>query len=609
MTNKLGVWAYVAPIFYVAPTLMAMHATPVIAQIVRPPPQAEISRQRIQPLPLPETPLQLRIQNPEKASVPKAVDEIEFSITRIKVTGATHFPEERWRAIFAPLEGQKIVLSDLRDAASKLEDLYRAEGFFLTRVFIAPQEVRDGTLEVQVVEGFLANAFVQAPNDPSRKLTQAMITPVLDQRPVRFLDLEQRLLLLNDIPGMAVTSVLRPGGTLGSSDILLTAVKPPRTAFAAVDNSGSDVVGPINYSIGTTIFQPFGRPGALDMSLAMSGEGFRELQAISGRYATPLGNDGVVGSIGALVAHAAPGGPIRDLDVQSLSGSLSASLRVPLLRSRANSIYLDAGMTLNRSFVKALGTEINDDRSTVASLGLQWRQIGWLAGDMTFGVNLLHGVDLFGVAHSRQVVALAGDGQDARAMPPGLQPVEGERADVGIGQPNRLDAGQVGLGGIDHAKGAGRRRAAHHLHDRPAAVAPAGQGQLRRVDIGAGRNALDRRQDVAHPLIAPERQAGADRRQGEGPTPAARAVGIDDEGAPAPRLGDFGIAGQMVTQAAAAVEQQHRRPGPVVVGAYDGDVGFEAGPAALQVVHSRVTPQLAVESQSKNQALNRRSAA
>ena len=396
MTNKLGVWAYVAPIFYVAPTVVAMCASPVSAQIFQPPPQADISRQRIQPLPLPDTPLQLRIQNPEKASVPKAVDEIVFSINRIKVTGATHFPEERWRAIFAPLEGQKIVLSDLRDAASKLEDLYRAEGFFLTRVFIAPQEVRDGTLEVQVVEGYLANAFVQAPNDPSRKLTQALITPVLGQRPVRFLDLEQKLLLLNDTPGMAVTSVLRPGGILGSSDILLTTIKPPRTAFAAVDNSGSDVVGPINYSIGTTIFQPFGRPGALDMSLAMSGEGFRELQALSGRYATPLGNDGVVGSIGALVAHAAPGGPIRDLDVQSKSGSLSASLRVPMLRSRANSIYFDAGMTLNRSFVKALGTEINDDRSTVASLGLQWRQIGWLAGDMTFGVNVLHGLDLFG---------------------------------------------------------------------------------------------------------------------------------------------------------------------------------------------------------------------
>jgi len=395
MTNKLQALAYVVPIFYVAPTLMAMHATPVFAQITRPPPQAEISRQRVQPLPLPDTPLQLRIQNPEKASVPRAVDEIVFSINRIKVTGATHFPEARWRTIFASLEGQKIVLSELREAADKLENLYRADGFFLTRVFIAPQEVRDGTLEVQVVEGYLANAFVQAPNPASRKLTQALITPVLAQRPVRFLDLEQSLLLLNDTPGMAVTSVLRPGGTLGSSDILLTAVKPPRTAFAAVDNSGSDVVGPINYSLGTTIIQPFGRPGALDLSLAMSGEGFRELQAVSGRYATPLGNNGAVGSIGALVAHAAPGGLIRDLDVQSLSGSLSASLRVPLLRSRANSIYLDAGMTLNRSFVKALGTEINDDRTTVASLGLQWRQIGWLAGDMTFGVNVLHGLNLF----------------------------------------------------------------------------------------------------------------------------------------------------------------------------------------------------------------------
>ena len=159
MTNKLRAMAVVMRILYAVPALMAMRAAPVIAQITRPPPQAEISRQRIQPLPLPDTPLQLRIQNPEKASVPRAVDEIVFSISRIKVTGATHFPEARWRAIFAALEGRKIVLSDLREAADKLENLYRTDGFFLTRVFVAPQEVQDGTLEVQVVEGFLANAF------------------------------------------------------------------------------------------------------------------------------------------------------------------------------------------------------------------------------------------------------------------------------------------------------------------------------------------------------------------------------------------------------------------------------------------------------------------
>jgi hemolysin activation/secretion protein len=396
MTNKLRAAAFVHPVLCAVPALLAMRAAPAMAQATRPPPQAEISRQRIQPLPLPDTPLQLRIQNPEKASVPRAVDEIVFSITRIKVTGATHFPEARWRAIFASLEGRKIVLSDLREAADKLENLYRADGFFLTRVFVAPQEVRDGTLEVQVVEGFLANAFVQAPNTGSQKRTKALIAPVLGQRPVRFLDLEERLLLLNDTPGMAVTSVLRPGGTPGSTDILLTAVKPPRTSFAAFDNAGADAVGPLNYSLGTTIFQPIGTPGALDLSLATSGEGLRELQSISGRYAAPLGNHGVVGSFGALVAHAAPGGVIRDLEVRSRSSSLSASLRVPLLRSRANSIYLDAGMTVNRSRVKALGTPINDDRTTVASLGLQWRQIGWLAGDMTFGVSLFHGLGLFG---------------------------------------------------------------------------------------------------------------------------------------------------------------------------------------------------------------------
>ncbi|MNL11254.1 hypothetical protein D3C87_1320830 [compost metagenome] len=116
-------------------------------------------------------------------------------------------------------------------------------------------------------------------------------------------------------------------------------------------------------------------------------------------------------------------------------------------------------------------------------------------------------------------------------------------------------------------------------------MTPAGQRQHGRIDVGALRYAVDGGQQIARALIAAQHQSGANRGQGERPVPAARAVGIDDEGAPARRLGRLGVAGQVVAQAAAAVKKKDRRTRPVVVGADHGRVRLEHGPAGVERIH------------------------
>src|SRR5690606_14525465 len=89
------------------------------------------------------------------------------------------------------------------------------------------------------------------------------------------------------------------------------------------------------------------------------------------------------------------------------------------------------------------------------------------------------------------------------------------------------------------------------------------------------------------PLIAPKRQAGADGGQGEGPAPAARSVGIDDDRPPSRRLRRLGVPRQVGAKTAAAVEQQDGRARPVVVWPDDLDVGLKLGPAGGDGVHTR----------------------
>ena len=360
------------------------------------PPQSDISRQRVAPLPLPSLNYDFRIQNPEKSAVPRAVDEVEFSISIIQVSGANHFPKSEVDAFFAPLVGRKIVLQDLRDAAQKLEDLYRSKGFFLTRVFIPPQKVEGGALQVQVLEGYIGDVFVDGPNPSSTRLIEKLMASVPKDRPTRFSNLERHMLLINDIPGLAGTTLLQQGGALGSSELLVSAVKVPNQYRATLSNTSSELVGPLSYSLGGTISQPFGRPGALDLTLSSAGQQLRELRSVSARYAMPIGAHGLVGSFGGLIAFALPGGAIKDLDVRSRVMSFNGRLRMPLIRSRKNSIYLEIGAALNRNETNILGELLTDDRSTVAEATLSWQQANWLNGDTNASVSLFQGLVVLG---------------------------------------------------------------------------------------------------------------------------------------------------------------------------------------------------------------------
>lgn len=360
------------------------------------PPQGDITRQRVAPLPLPPVDYDFRIQNPERSAVPRAIDEIEFSVREIRVVGVEHYPDSVIRSIFAPLEGRTIVLEDLRKAAQQLEDRYRAEGYFLTRVFVSPQQVKGGVLEVQVLEGYIGAAFIEAPNAPSRRQVERTLKPIINQHPGQFRDLESRLLLINDIPGLAGTSILRQGAEPGSSEILVDLTRVPNAYRATFSNTASDILGPTTYGLGTTLSQPLGRPGLFDVDLSASGGNLSELRSANLRYAFPVGYRGAVLAVGGLVAFAKPGGAVAPLEIKSRVMSFNSRLRVPLLRTRPNSLYLDVAMTLNRSRTEALGDRIVEDKGTVAEIGLSWQQVGWLKGATTVTLTVSRGLSIFG---------------------------------------------------------------------------------------------------------------------------------------------------------------------------------------------------------------------
>jgi hemolysin activation/secretion protein len=140
-----------------------------------------------------------------------------------------------------------------------LEQRYHNDGYFLTRVFVPPQLVKDGVLTVQVVEGYVSAVNVDAQDSGLKVRLARMLAPLIGEKPVKLADIETLLLTVNDMPGLIGSSVLRPSDQFGATELILT-VRPRRNEYRfSVGNSASDSLGPWTWEAHATLNRAFGR--------------------------------------------------------------------------------------------------------------------------------------------------------------------------------------------------------------------------------------------------------------------------------------------------------------------------------------------------------------
>jgi hemolysin activation/secretion protein len=183
---------------------------------------------------------------------------------------------------------------------------------------------------------------------------------------------------------------------LGASELLVNVTDAPGSQMVSLGNTGSNITGPWSLTYSGSFNRPFNKAGALGASVTGTGGDLAEVRSYLGKYLTPIGSYGLLFSFGALFADAVPGGSIRELGIESKSQSFTPRLRYPILRSRANSVYIDAGFALNRSKTTIQGDTLTEDKTTVGEITLAWAQNGWLNGSSNYAVTMFKGLRWFG---------------------------------------------------------------------------------------------------------------------------------------------------------------------------------------------------------------------
>ncbi|MDF5969058.1 ShlB/FhaC/HecB family hemolysin secretion/activation protein [Pseudomonas aeruginosa] len=257
-------------------------------------------------------------------------------VKRFQLSGNRQFDDRRLLALLHDLPGQELNLSQLHAAAARIGDFYQEKGYVLARAFLPAQEIQDGTVRIEVLEGRYGRIEL---HNTSRTLDRVLLRPLsaLERdTAVQGSELERALLLLSDIPGLQAKGTLLPGQAQGTTDLRVEARPGPLVGGRLeADNYGGRYMG--EYRLGTTL--DFNSPLRLGDQARLSLLGSdRHQRYYRAAYQLPLGSRGTrIGLAHAKTTYRL----VRDfsrLDAHGRAITDSLFVSQPLLRSRSLSL-------------------------------------------------------------------------------------------------------------------------------------------------------------------------------------------------------------------------------------------------------------------------------
>ncbi|HJQ59927.1 MAG TPA: ShlB/FhaC/HecB family hemolysin secretion/activation protein [Vineibacter sp.] len=338
----------------------------------------------------------------QPAAAPPGSERVELTVGRIEVEGGYLQLDSDTAAAVAGVAGQRIPVTKVYEIAAAIERYYTRQGYFLTRVVIPPQQVRDGgTLRLRVVEGFIES--VDAAQLPSaiRRRIETLLSGVVGDRRLTIGALERKLLLAGDTPGTALRSTITPGGETGGVKLVLAGEHRPVSAELGFDNGYARAFGRTALSASAAVNSVFGFGEQVYANVSGSpseggigSDSARRLGSIG--IMVPLGNDGLTFNVEGTVSTTKPRLPPGSLKTESDYARVSFRLAYPLIRSRNENLTprLSFEVINEEQQAPQFIAVLYQDRIRPVRLGATWSRTldtetsVWLGGDLSQGLRI-----------------------------------------------------------------------------------------------------------------------------------------------------------------------------------------------------------------------------
>jgi hemolysin activation/secretion protein len=303
----------------------------------------------------------LSVPRSEGPAPPAGAEKLFIQLSGVSVDGGFDALAEATRALEAKLTGRRISGSEIFAAPRELETAYANAGYVLVRVVLPPQTLNDGDrLKLVVIDGFIEKIEVKDVSGLVRTRILDLLTPLSNKSHLTLAEIERRVLLAGDTPGVDLHSTLSPGTVPGATILIIDGKHRPFGGLLSLDNTLGAPFGHWTLGLGLDV-NSIGTLGEL-IYLRANGDpnfgsnGFASShprnRALAVGFVLPIGIDGLSLNMEATDARTAPI-PNAGFSTPDVFQRFSVRLRYPWIRSR------------NLDFNTEVSLDIEDDTQTL----------------------------------------------------------------------------------------------------------------------------------------------------------------------------------------------------------------------------------------------------
>jgi hemolysin activation/secretion protein len=380
--------------------IAAVVALPLAArsQVVAP---SQVTPETLRPA-APSAPAPPQISGAEPLQAPAGAEKLSFIVGRVTIKGA--FPEfdSETRAFIHAVQGQRVTVARIYELANAMEQSYARAGYVLARVTVPEQKLNDhGPLRIVVVDGFVEKVQVDNVPEGVRALVAARMASLIGRRHIKLTEIERRLLISGDVPGLRLKSTLERGKTAGGVRLVLEGTYQVVTATATIDDRMPASLGTWTYGTTVAINSAFGFGEQLYGSAQVGGdlgEAFdaaSSLRVLGAGAVLPLGFDGWTVNPEYTYSRTLPEPPSGGLVNLGTFDRFALRTTYPVIRTRTQTFSLNGAFEYidQTVFLPALDSELNHDRYSVLRGGPALdTALPWLGESLQAAVVFSHGL-------------------------------------------------------------------------------------------------------------------------------------------------------------------------------------------------------------------------
>jgi hemolysin activation/secretion protein len=329
--------------------MLALISAAALAQVAQVKPDSGSVLEQLKQPPLPAPPID-RSDGGVSPRVPEykpalGAPGLKVNVTAFKITGNTIFPSDVLAAAAQDFVGKEQNIDGLNDAATKVRAYYRERGYFLVQAYLPRQEIKDGVVEIAVIEARIGKVAVDLKE--GTRYSEGLIRGLIE-RHLREGDiitengLETPLLLLNDLPNAIVTSEIKPSKTIGSADLTVHLSDAPGWIDGSVDmdNYGNRFTGAYRTGISLNITNPLSLGDQLAYRAFVTDD---EMGFYRVAYMVPVGYWGTRLGVSYSTFHYRLGKEFIDALMHGVGGITTLFAFHPIVRTRSSNLILQLG--------------------------------------------------------------------------------------------------------------------------------------------------------------------------------------------------------------------------------------------------------------------------